>query len=113
MADLPHEGARRMALGALVPSLVHDLGNVLTGILGTARLLAAGAASERDRAHVERLSRDAERARRLLDDVGALARGAPRPGEVPATLERAVREALRLSSGELLARGIDIVEEAV
>jgi len=106
----PAEADRLIALGAILPAIAHELGNALTGVLGTARLLASSLTGERERERLDRLSREAERARRLLDDVSALARGgSSRAPSQP--LGCAQREALRLCAGEMLASGIDLVED--
>jgi signal transduction histidine kinase len=85
---------RHMALlGELVPAVIHDLNNPLTGISAFAELLESEISEPDQRESVGYIRREAQQAARLLKDLQVLARpaGADTLVEVNQLVESAVR----------------------
>ena len=94
----PTDGQRRQrhlaALGELVPSLVHDLNNPLTGVSAFAELLEAEITDADHRESLGMIRREALKAVQLLKDVQAFARSSGNPSalvDVNALLTVALR----------------------
>ncbi|MBI2795433.1 MAG: hypothetical protein HYX65_01880 [Gemmatimonadetes bacterium] len=92
------EGQRRQrhlaALGELMPALVHDLNNPLTGISAFAELLEAEVTDPEHRKSLGMIRAEAMKAVRLLKDVQAFARGSANPSasvDLNAILESTLR----------------------
>ena len=95
----PTEGERRQrhlaALGELIPALVHDLNNPLTGISAFAELLEAEVADADHRASLGMIRSEALKAVRLLKDVQAFARASGNPASL-VDLNLVIEATLRL-----------------
>ena len=94
----PSEGQRRQrhlaALGELMPALVHDLNNPLTGISAFAELLEAEVVDPEHRQSLGMIRAEALKAVRLLKDVQAFARVSGSPSasvDLNALLEATMR----------------------
>lgn len=95
----PTDGERRQrhlaALGELVPALVHDLNNPLTGISAFAELLEAEVTDASQRESLGMVRSEALKAVRLLKDVQAFARSSANPSAL-VDLNAVVEATMRL-----------------
>ena len=100
----PERRQRHLALmGELVPALIHDLNNPLTGILAFAELLEAEIVEPDQRESLGYIRREAQQAARLLRDLQMLAR--PSSPDTLADVNQLVEAAVRLRGYPLRAAG--------
>ncbi|MBI3791127.1 MAG: HAMP domain-containing histidine kinase [Gemmatimonadetes bacterium] len=103
----PTEAERRQRhlalLGELVPAIIHDLNNPLTGISAFAELLEAEVAEPDQRESVGYIRREAQQAARLLKDLQLLAR--PTTSTTLVEINPLVESAARLRAYLLRAAG--------
>lgn len=99
--------ARLVALAAALGGVAHEINNPLAGILGYAELLLAGDLSEAVRADLRRIYQEAERCRRVVQNLLFLAR--PRAqGQGPVDLHRLIEDTLSLLTYDLQSAGIRV-----
>lgn len=93
LSDADRRQRHLALLGELVPAVIHDLNNPLTGISAFAELLEAEISDPDQRESVGYIRREAHQAARLLKDLQVLARtsGADTLVEVNQLVESAVR----------------------
>src|SRR3954470_11928994 len=105
---LPAEAGRLLALGSLVPGVVHELHNALLGLLGMLELAQADASPV---VH-ERLAiaqQAGEEIRDIARVLGALARE-PLDGAGAVDLRELAREVVEAARTLNLVRGLELVE---
>ena len=93
-------------MGELIPAVIHDLNNPLTGISAFAELLEAEIAVPDQRESVGYIRREAQQAARLLRDLQALAR--PTAPDTLVELNALVESALRLRGYLLRGAGATV-----
>ncbi|MDF1554533.1 MAG: ATP-binding protein [Deferrisomatales bacterium] len=99
---------RQASLGELATSLVHEVGNPVSVILGFARLLIQQEGDDPGGEVRERIFREAERCRRIVEQLLDYARSASsqNPRLVPLGLKGVVEDTLSLLSYRVRRRGV-------
>lgn len=93
------------ALGQLVSGIAHELSNPLTSILGYAQLLLGARGGAERQAHLRRVYQEADRARRIVNNLLLFARES-KPERRPADLNEIVERTLALRGYELAVENI-------
>jgi signal transduction histidine kinase len=99
---------RLLALGVLVPGVVHELNNALLGLLGMlelAQMDAAPAVGER----ISVAQQAGEEIREIARVLGALARE-PLDGEEPVVVQEVAHEAVEVAGTLNVVRGLELIE---
>ncbi|GAB4273029.1 MAG: hypothetical protein Kow0092_28290 [Deferrisomatales bacterium] len=98
---------RLASLGELATSLIHEVGNPVSVILGFARLLVHQEGDDPGGEIRERIFREAERCRTIVEQMLAYARSSTRePAPVPLELHSVAQETLGILRYRLQRRGV-------
>jgi len=104
------QAERLSSVGEVVAGVAHELNNPLTGVLGYAQMLQAGAKDDKQREDLERIAESALRCRRIVQNLLSFARQHP-PERKYQDLNDCVRKVLELKAYHLRSSHVEAVLE--